>query len=85
MPFLLREIAFCECGRPALPGSIECRTCYEDALRRRWREELRVEEGPRAVAPIAPMAIKMIKPRLRGLYAPTMSEEDGTRSVPAPL
>ena len=81
MPFLYREIAFCECGRPALPGGVECRTCYEDACRRRWRDELRMEESRGAPAPVAAMTIKTIKPRLRVLYSPSMTEEDVEREM----
>jgi len=81
MPFLLREIAICECGRPALTGGAECRTCYEDAYRRRWRDELRMHDSLGAPMPAAPLAIKMIKPRRRGLYAPALTEEDIEREV----
>ena len=70
MPFLFHEIVFCECGRPALPGSSECRTCYEDALRREWREGWRVES---AIG--TPEPVRIIKPRLRDLYAPETEEE----------
>ncbi len=75
MPFLFRDIAFCECGRPALPGSGECRTCYEDALRRKWREESR---NVNALG--TPEPVKMVKPRLRPLYAPE-TEEDAEREL----
>ena len=60
MPFLFREIVFCECGRPALAGSSECRTCYEDAVRREWREERRIVNSLGTPEPV-----KVSKPRLR--------------------
>ena len=66
MPFLYREIVFCECGRPALAGgSGECRTCYEDGLRRLWREESR-----NIVSDEQPVPVRMVPQRLRRLYAP---------------
>ncbi len=77
MPFLFREIVFCECGRPALAGSSECRTCYEDGLRREWRESWRIES-----ALATPEPVKMIKPRLRASYAPE-PEEDAERELAA--
>ena len=73
MPFLFREIVFCKCGRPALAAGGECRTCYEDAFRREWREARRTVN-----ALGVPEPVKMIKPRLRELYAPE-SEEDAER------
>jgi hypothetical protein len=76
MPFLFREIVFCECGRPALAGSGECRTCYEDGLRRRWRDEYRID-----AAHGAPEPVKFIKPRIRALFAPLATEEDVEREM----
>lgn len=58
-----------------MPGSGECRTCYEDALRREWREECRTE---RTLG--TPEPVKMITPRLRELYAPE-TEEDAEREL----
>jgi hypothetical protein len=81
MPFLYSEITFCDCGRPALPDSGECRTCYEDAYRRRWRDESRFQESRQAPVPVVLAQAKMIKPRLRPLYAPAMSEEDLEREM----
>jgi hypothetical protein len=72
MPFLFREIVFCECGRPALAGGGgECRTCYEDGLRRLWREEFRygVSEAPQ-------VPVKMIPQRLRVHFAPGMTADE---------
>ena len=74
MPFLFREILFCECGRPALNGSRECRTCYEDTLRRLWREDSRHESSVRNPAPL-----RIMRPEIRRLYA--ISEEDAERGV----
>jgi hypothetical protein len=51
-----RQIVFCECGRPAMLNSVICRTCYEDGLRRQWREEFRrreAEEQPQSVRCVA--------------------------------
>jgi hypothetical protein len=73
MPLLFHDIVYCECGRPALPGSVECRTCYEDALRRKWRDEFRFDVVRGAPAPAAPFAVKAITPRLRPSYAPEVS------------
>jgi hypothetical protein len=70
MRFLFHEIVFCECGRPALPGSTDCRTCYEDALRRKWRDEFRFDEGRGSPGPVAPVAVRAINPRARPSYAP---------------
>jgi len=81
MPFLFREITFCDCGRPALPDSVECRTCYEDAYRRRWRDESRFQDCREAPVPVVLAPLKMIKPRLRELFAPSMTEEDIEREV----
>jgi hypothetical protein len=80
MPYLFREIVFCECGRPAMVGTAECRTCYEDALRRKWRDERRVD----AVVGV-PEPIRALNPLLRRLQAPE-PEEDGERDLaPPPL
>ncbi len=73
MPFLLRDIVFCECGRPALPDTVECRTCYEDGLRRKWRDEFRFDGGRGSPAPAAPVAVRAVTPRLRPSYAPEVS------------
>ena len=81
MPLLLREIRFCECGRPALLNSVECRTCYEDACRRRWRDESRFQESRGAPLSVVLAPRKIIKPRLRELFAPSMTEEDIEREV----
>ena len=70
MPFLFREIVFCECGRPALVGSAECRTCYEDALRRKWRDERRID-----AAVGVPEPVRALNPLLRRLQAPEPEEE----------
>ena len=51
---------FCDCGRAALPGRAICRTCYEDACRRTWREERR--QIP--VSPDMP-PIRYVPPRIR--------------------
>ena len=56
MPGSFREIVFCECGRPAMVKSVLCRTCYEDGLRREWREDFRrreVEGQPESVHCVA--------------------------------
>jgi len=71
---LFREFTFCECGRPAINGSRECRTCYEDALRRAWREESRHEASLRACAPLT-----IVRPAIRTLYA--LSDEDAQRET----
>ena len=71
MPFLFREMAFCECGRPTLAGSHVCRTCYEDGLRRTWREEFHAQAGDGAPEPM-----RMIPARLRPLFAPTDDEQE---------
>jgi len=76
MPFLFRDIVFCECGRPALADRCECRTCYEDGIRRRWRDEFRIEASLGVPEPV-----RMVKPKLRGLYAPEPSEEDVERKL----
>ncbi len=76
MPFLFSEIVFCECGRPALAGSCECRTCYEDGFRRRWRDDYSIE-----MRPGLPEPVKMIKPRIRPLFAPLATEEDVERET----
>jgi hypothetical protein len=70
MPFLYRNINFCECGRPALPDSRECRTCYEGALRRRWRDDMHLSESGQSTLPVGATSIKMIRPRLRSSFAP---------------
>lgn len=74
MPVLFREIVFCECGRPAMHNSPACRTCYEDGLRRQWREDFRFAEALAAPAPM-----QMIPPRHRLLFAPMLTEEDAQR------
>jgi hypothetical protein len=74
MPVLFREMIFCECGRPAMHHSAACRTCYEDGLRRQWREEFRF-----AAALAAPVPMQMIRPRHRVLFAPLLTEEDAER------
>jgi hypothetical protein len=76
MPFLFREMIFCECGRPALAGSCECRTCYEDGFRRRWRDDFGLQAGP-----ASPEPVRVVKPRLRGLYSPAATEEDVERAI----
>jgi len=75
MRFLFRDIVYCECGRPAMLNSAECRTCYEDSFRRRWRDEFRCEESRGSPAPVAPVAVKAITPQLRPSYAPEATEE----------
>ncbi len=52
MPVLFREMIICECGRPAMHNSLACRTCYEDGLRRRWREDFRLAEALAAPVPM---------------------------------
>ena len=74
MPVLFREIVICECGRPAMHNSIACRTCYEDGLRRKWREDYRFEE-----ALSAPPTMQAVQPQHRLLYAPKLTEEDALR------
>ena len=72
-------IVFCECGRPALPGSRECRTCYEDALRRTWRDQFRAEASLGT-----PQPVRMVNARLRSLYAEPDTENQasgGSRSA----
>jgi hypothetical protein len=76
MPFLFREIVFCECGRPVLAGSCECRTCYEDGFRRRWRDDYSLE-----MTPGLPEPVKVITPRIRALFAPLPTEEDAEREL----
>ena len=39
MSLIFRDMALCECGKPRLAGQPSCRTCYEDGLRRQWRDE----------------------------------------------
>jgi hypothetical protein len=78
MPFLFREIVFCECGRPAMVGTDECRTCYEDVLRRMWRDERRID-GIVGV----PEPIRALNPLLRRLQAPE-PEEDGELELDSP-
>lgn len=75
MPYLFREIVFCECGRPALPGGCECRTCYEDFWRRKWREAFR-NEAPLGVAEPR----RLVNARRRELFAPGTTEEDVERN-----
>jgi hypothetical protein len=55
-------------------NSPACRTCYEDGLRRVWREEFRFAAGL-----AAPMPMQMVPPRHRLLYAPALTEEDAAR------
>jgi hypothetical protein len=55
-------------------NSAACRTCYEDGLRRRWREEYRFAE-----ALAAPVPMQVMRPRLRVLFAPPLTEEDANR------
>lgn len=74
MPVLFREIVFCECGRPAMHNSPACRTCYEDGLRRKWREDYRFAE-----ALAAPVPMQMVRPHHRVLFAPTFTEVDAER------
>jgi|GEM_PF-5313082 len=74
MPVLYRDIIFCECGRPAMHHSPACRTCYEDGLRRKWREELRLAEALGAPAPQ-----QMVQPQHRLLFAPVLTEADAAR------
>ncbi len=74
MPFLFREIVICECGRPALHNSLACRTCYEDGLRRQWREDFRQVQ-----ALDSPIPMQMIKPRIRREFAPALTVEDAAR------
>jgi len=71
MPFLYREIRFCECGRPAPAEGGECRTCREDALRRKWRDEYRLEASMGTPEPVG-----MIQPRFRSLFAPEVMTKD---------
>ena len=61
---LFRNIRFCLCGRPALRNSRECRTCYEDAVRREWREQFRLEASLGAPGPL-----RIVRPGARGLFA----------------
>ena len=78
MLYLFREIVFCECGRPAMVGSAECRTCYEDVLRRKWREERRID------APVGiPEPIKALNPLLRRLQAPEPEEQGDDELLPS--
>ena len=78
MSFLFREIVFCECGRPAMVGSDECRTCYEDTLRRKWRDERRID------APVGiPQPIKALNPLLRRLQAPEPEEDFDDELLPS--
>jgi hypothetical protein len=74
MPVLFREMIFCECGRPAMHNSPACRTCYEDGLRRQWREDFRLAE-----ALAAPVPTRTIRPPHRLLFAPPLTEEDAQR------
>ena len=74
MPVLFREIVFCECGRPAMHNSPACRTCYEDGLRRLWREDFRFAAGL-----ASPVTMQMIPPQHRVLFAPLLTEEDAQR------
>lgn len=76
MPFFFRDMEFCECGRPALPGADECRTCYEDVTRRRWREAFRFEASLDDTEPK-----KFVKSHRRELFAPATSEEEVERAM----
>ena len=67
MPFLFREIVFCRCSRPAMHKSSVCRTCYEDGLRRLWRDDARSTPCEPPPAPL-----KRIAPRIRVLMSPKM-------------
>lgn len=74
MPVLFRDIVFCECGRPAMHNSPACRTCYEDGLRRKWREDFRQAEALEA-----PESMQMVRPQYRLLYAPPLTAADAER------
>ena len=78
MRFLFRDVVFCECGRPAMVGTAECRTCYEDALRRKWRDERR-SDGVVGV----PEPIKALNPLLRRLQAPEPEEDYDGELLPS--
>lgn len=52
MPLLFREFVFCECGRPAMHRSQTCRTCYEDGLRRKWRDQFLASREGTAPVPV---------------------------------
>ncbi len=66
---LFREIRLCPCGRAAMRNSHECRTCYEDAVRREWREQFRLEASLGT-----PGLLRIIRPGARGLVAATEVE-----------
>lgn len=61
---LFREIVFCLCGRPTMRNSHECRTCYEDAVRREWRAQFRLEASLGAPGPL-----RIVRPGARELFA----------------
>jgi len=74
MPVLFRDIVFCECGRPAMHHSLACRTCYEDGLRRKWREDFRLAEALES-----PVPQQMVQPSHRLLYAPVLTQAEADR------
>ena len=61
MPLLFREFVFCECGRPAMHRSRSCRTCYEDGLRRLWREELSLFQNVAAPVPVKRIGVRELR------------------------
>jgi hypothetical protein len=61
MPLLFREFVFCECGRPAMHRSESCRTCYEDGLRRKWREELSLFQNTAAPVPLKRVGVRELR------------------------
>jgi hypothetical protein len=69
MPFLFRDIVICHCSRPAMRGSAICRTCYEDGLRRQWRDDARQAPCEQPPAPL-----QRVSPRIRVLLSPEMLE-----------
>ncbi len=61
MPVLFREFVFCECGRPAMDRSQSCRTCYEDGLRRKWREDLSLFQALGAPVPVRCVGVRELR------------------------
>jgi hypothetical protein len=55
-------------------NSPACRTCYEDGLRRQWREDYRLAE---ALATPTPM--QRVQPQHRLLFAPAHCAADAAR------
>ncbi|MBS0263897.1 MAG: hypothetical protein JSS02_18305 [Planctomycetes bacterium] len=41
MPWRIKDMVWCACGRPAQPERSDCRNCAEDRLRRKWWNEAR--------------------------------------------